>query len=104
MKDYTSASDPYTNSTDPATQQFLQQHLTRMVVFSPYFDGKSSWYPNGLLYIDSYSVYPGGTFGVDVVRMHPEFARYVAYSLSTGRTGRAHGRGPKARPWSVSGR
>jgi hypothetical protein len=54
-------------------QQFQVSHLARMTVFSPVFNGPSSWYPNGLVYADSYAIYPGGTFGENVVGTHPEW-------------------------------
>ena len=73
MKNCTPAFDPYTGSPTTSMQQFLNQHIGRMVVFSPYFDSRTSWYPNGLIYIDSYAIYPSGNNGVDLVGTHPEW-------------------------------
>ena len=44
-----------------------------MVVFSPGFNGATAWYPNGLMYADSYAIYPGSTFDENVVSSHPEW-------------------------------
>jgi hypothetical protein len=40
-----------------------------MGVFSPYFDDKTSWYPNAVVYIDLYAIYPGS----DAYYQHPEW-------------------------------
>ena len=48
--------DKYTNSPAPARQQWFRNHFTRMVVFSPYFDGKTSWYPSALVYFNLYGI------------------------------------------------
>ena len=48
--------DKYTNSPAPARQQWFRNHFTRMVVFSPYFDTKTSWYPNALVYFNLYGI------------------------------------------------
>ena len=61
--------DPYTNSPTPAEQRWFRSHFTRMVVYSPYFDSKTSWYPNGLVYKDLYGI-PRES---PVVREHPNW-------------------------------
>jgi hypothetical protein len=40
-----------------------------MVVFSPYFDSRTSWYPNGQVYQDLYAIYTNSA----VVTQHPEW-------------------------------
>lgn len=52
-----SATDPYTGSPDATQQQWFQQHMWGMQVYSPYFDDKLSWFPNGFVYSDSYAIY-----------------------------------------------
>src|ERR1041384_19428 len=61
--------DVYTNNPSLTTQQWLQQHFWRMLVYSPYFDTRLSWYPNGFVYIDSYAIYTGSALATQ----HPEW-------------------------------
>jgi hypothetical protein len=51
--------DPYTNSPSLARQQWLQTYFTRMGVFAPYFDKRTSWYSGGQVYQDLYAIYAG---------------------------------------------
>jgi hypothetical protein len=51
--------DRYTRSKDPAYGEFLRRHFSRMVVYSPYFDDKTAWYPRAWVYRDAYAIYPG---------------------------------------------
>ena len=48
--------DRYTNSPSSAQQQWLRAHFSRMAVFSPYFDDKTSWYPHALVYRNLYGI------------------------------------------------
>ncbi len=59
----------YTDSPTLSQQQWMQQHFWRMVVYSPYFDTRTSWYPNGFVYIDSYAIYTNSA----LVTQHPEW-------------------------------
>jgi hypothetical protein len=61
--------DTYINSPSLSTQQWLQQHFAKMLVYSPYFDTRLSWYPNGFVYIDSYAIYTGSALATQ----HPEW-------------------------------
>src|SRR5947199_31346 len=61
--------DAYTNRPTPATQQWFRTHFARMAVFSPYFDTKTSWYPDGLVYANLYGI-PRES---PVLRDHPEW-------------------------------
>ncbi len=61
--------DTYSNSPTLAQQQWMQQHFWRMVTYSPYFDTRTSWYPSGFVYIDSYAIYTGSA----LVTQHPEW-------------------------------
>ena len=62
------ASNRYTDSPPPDAQKWLRDHFWRIVTYSPYFDGRVSWYPNGWVYLDSYAIYAGSP----LVREHPE--------------------------------
>lgn len=48
--------DRWTNSPDRMMQRWFRDHFFRMDVFSPYFDSRTSWYPNALVYKDLYGV------------------------------------------------
>ncbi len=47
----------------------MQQNFDRMVVFSPYFDSRTSWYPNAYVYQDLYGILQGSW----VQYNHPEW-------------------------------
>src|SRR6516165_4908810 len=53
------AFEPFIANRNPAYGSFLRQHMWRMVVYSPYFDERTRWYPNGLVYEDAYAIYSG---------------------------------------------
>lgn len=80
--------DPYTSSTSTSTRQWINNHLWRMEVFTTYFDDKTSWYPSGWVYKDSYSI---GT-GSALASQHPEWALkdqagnklYIPWGCSNG--------------------
>ena len=61
--------DPYTGSPSPEAQAWLRAHMWRMIAFSPYFDSKTSWYPQGWLYDDSYAIYKSS----QLAAQHPEW-------------------------------
>lgn len=65
--------DSYISTTNTTLQQFQTSHISRMVAFYPSFNSTTSWYGNGLMYADSYAIYPGGTFGENVTSTHPEW-------------------------------
>jgi hypothetical protein len=61
--------DRYTRGRDPVYGSFLRRHFWRMVVYSPYFDDKTAWYPGGWVYKDAYAIYRGSA----LAREHPEW-------------------------------
>jgi hypothetical protein len=61
--------DPYTNQPNASERRWLTTNLWRMGVFSPYFDTKTSWYPNSLAYLDLYGIQRGSW----VQQNHPEW-------------------------------
>ena len=64
------ASSPWDRFTsDPAMESWFTTHIWRMGVFSPYFDEKTSWYPDGWVYDDSYAIYQGSALAAE----HPEW-------------------------------
>jgi len=48
--------DRYTNSPSGSQKQWFRDHFMRMMVFSPYFDNKISWFSHGLVYLNLYGV------------------------------------------------
>ncbi len=54
-----SAFDRYTQGT--AWQEWIRNRFHRMLVYSPYFDSRLSWYPDGIVYFDLYAIYVSST-------------------------------------------
>jgi hypothetical protein len=87
--------DRYTNSPDSAQQKWFRTHFYRMGVFSPYFDGKSSWYPDAAVYVNLYGVDPG----TPILKEHPEWILhdapgrmlYIPFACSNGSCARFAG-------------
>lgn len=81
--------DRYTSRATPAVRTWVQQRLWRAVVYSPYFDDKTSWYASGWAYQDLYGI----EVGSDLAREHPSWilrdARgrrlYLQYGCTGGR-------------------
>ena len=67
--------DSYTSAPNTSTQQWLAQHMAGMTVFTPYFDSRTWWYPNGYVYQDLYAVMPGSW----VQSAHPEWIAHDQY-------------------------
>ncbi len=61
--------DAVVTQPSPATITWLNVHFYRMEVFSTFFDDKTSWYPEGLVYSDSAVIYPGSTTATS----HPDW-------------------------------
>lgn len=49
--------DRYTSSGDPDFQAWMRAKFFRSEVWSPYFDDKTSWYPQGLVSQNLYAIY-----------------------------------------------
>jgi hypothetical protein len=67
--------DAYVSSGNSTYQQWFQNNMTRMGVFSPYFDSDTNWYGNGLIYQDLYGIQPG----TPVYYQHPEWILHDQY-------------------------
>lgn len=61
--------DAFTGSTDAAMHASIRASLMRIGTYSPYFDAKLKWFPEALVYFDSYAIYLSGT----VATAHPEW-------------------------------
>jgi hypothetical protein len=83
-----SSFDVYTSSPSPAQQAWMNDHYSGMVVYSPYFDDRLAWYPNGWVYKDVYAIYVGSVLAAQ----HPEWilrdgsgnALYIPFACSGG--------------------
>jgi Hypothetical glycosyl hydrolase family 15 len=64
-----SSFDSFTGSPTPAAQAWLRSHMWRMIVWSPYFDERTAWYPQGWMYDDAYAIYTGSS----LASQHPEW-------------------------------
>jgi len=86
--DANSAFDHYTYAPNSSLQQWFQTHFSGMVVYPPYFDQRTSWYPHAYAYIDLYAIYPGTWEQA----AHPEWilhdqngnSLYIPYGCSGG--------------------
>jgi len=87
--------DRFTNSPNKSQQQWFASHFFRMRVFTPYFDSRTAWYPNALVYINLYGVDPG----TSILQSHPEWILhdaagrmvYVPYDCKNGSCARYAG-------------
>jgi hypothetical protein len=58
------------NSEDiEANGAWMREHFARMVTWSPFFDARTSWYPNAWVYQDAYAIYLGSAVAAE----HPEW-------------------------------
>jgi len=64
-----SSFDQFTSNPSSSEQEWLRTHMWRMDVFSPYFDSRTGWYPNGWVYDDAYAIYSGEALAAQ----HPEW-------------------------------
>jgi len=82
------AFDKYIRHQDPSYGVFLRRQMWRMIVYSPYFDDKTRWYPNGWAYDDAYAIYPNSP----LASRHPEWILrdgagnplYIPFACSEG--------------------
>ena len=84
-----SSFDEYSSSSSPSTQAWIRAHMWRMMVWSPFFDEKTSWYTHGWFYDDAYAIYNDGS---QLAGEHPEWILkdgggkklYIPYACSNG--------------------
>jgi hypothetical protein len=80
--------DSFTSSPTLEQQAWLRAHMWRMTAWSPYFDQKTSWYPQAWMYKDAYAIYKGSSLATQ----HPEWILksasgeqlYIPYACSGG--------------------
>jgi hypothetical protein len=64
-----SSFNQYTQNPTAAEKQWMRDHYARMLVFSPYFDSRLTWYPNGWVYKDLYAIAPSSA----TASQHPDW-------------------------------
>jgi hypothetical protein len=52
-----------------ANGAWMREHFSRMITYSPFFDSRTSWYPNAWVYQDAYAIYVGSA----LAKEHPEW-------------------------------
>ena len=70
FKSTSSSTDPYTNNPSADQQQWISSHYMGMLVYSPYWDSKLSWYSQAYAYKDAYAIY---TSDSATIASHPEW-------------------------------
>jgi len=74
--EYTSSNfDWYTQWPDYNQQQWFQSHFAGMVVYAPYFDSRTWWFPNAYVYKDLYGIFPGSW----IEYVHPDWILHDQY-------------------------
>jgi Hypothetical glycosyl hydrolase family 15 len=73
-----SALDPWTSNPTDAQKQFMRDHYHRMLVDSPYFDSRLTWYDRTVEYTDAYAIKPAW----------PQYAQHPEWILTDFDTGR----------------
>jgi Hypothetical glycosyl hydrolase family 15 len=76
------------NAPSSATKSWLRAHFWRMTAWSPYFDSRTSWYPNAWFYKDAYAIYDNSSLASE----HPEWIfkdvsgndLYIPFECSSG--------------------
>src|SRR5215471_9242625 len=61
--------DHYFNAPSSSLQQFMLGHFPNMLVYSPFFNSQTYWYPNAYLYVDLYGI----QIGSEETVFHPEW-------------------------------
>jgi hypothetical protein len=64
-----SSFDRYVERPSTAAKRWLVSHMWRMTVYSPYFDQRTRWYPNGWVYDDAYAIYSSSSLAA----RHPQW-------------------------------
>ena len=61
--------DRFTATPSPALKSFMRARYSAMIVSSPYFDSRLSWYPKAWAYRGLYTSFPGSA----LIRKHPNW-------------------------------
>jgi hypothetical protein len=69
VNDASSSWDRYTSNPSPAIASWMRERFFRQKTYAPYFDSRTSWYPNAWTYRDLYAIYKSSR----LVDEHPEW-------------------------------
>lgn len=69
INDASSSWDRYTSNPSPALAGWMRERFYRQKTYAPYFDSRTSWYPNAWTYRDLYAIYRSST----LVTQHPDW-------------------------------
>jgi F5/8 type C domain/Hypothetical glycosyl hydrolase family 15 len=72
VKEADSAFDPYVRAPTAAQAQWMRDHYFRQKTYAPFFDSRTSWYPNAWSYRDAYALYADGRDG-GIATLHPDW-------------------------------
>ena len=108
FKDSGGGFDTYLNSPTTSTQQWIYNNIAGMKVFAPYFDTKTSWYPNGYVYWNFFGIDPNSWVRYN----HPEWILhdqngnwlYIPFNCSGGKCSTYAGdiANPAFRAWWIN--
>jgi len=79
------AFDHYLKVSSIQSKQWFQSHVWRMKVYSPFFDNKLSWYPDGWAYINLNGLHTDWPVMGGSVRPIEFCARFAAYPFESSR-------------------
>ena len=72
VKEADSGFESYVRAPSAAQAQWMREHFFRQKTYAPYFDSRTSWYPNAWSYRDLYAIYTDGRDG-GVAGQHPDW-------------------------------
>ncbi len=91
VKEADTGFEPWVRSPSAEQARWMREHFFRQKTYAPYFDSRTSWYPNAWTYRDLYAVYVDGRDG-GVAGQHPDWVLkdpqgrrlYIPYACSGG--------------------
>jgi hypothetical protein len=91
VKEAQSSFDAFTDAPSPAQAAWMRQHFWRQKTYAPYFDSRTSWYPDAWTYKDLYAIYADGRGDVKADQ-HPSWVLkdaqghrlYIPYGCDNG--------------------
>lgn len=91
VKEADTGFEPWVRSPSAEQARWMREHFFRQKTYAPYFDSRTSWYPNAWSYRDLYAVYVDGRDG-GVASQHPDWVLkdpqgrrlYIPYACSGG--------------------
>jgi hypothetical protein len=79
FRDASASFDAFTVNPTEEQQAWMRDHYHRMRVYSPYFDTRTSWFPDGIVYQDAYAQYVNAGLTPWVLRDAAGSPLYIPY-------------------------